>query len=204
MKVRVLYPTMKAMETRAVTPFSTRGLTAEVLRGPYFVCVAEVDIGENNQEKAVCEAIFTASNIGRETGEDVGARAYRQIRQNVNVVKVGASHTTMSVGDAIEIAGRLWVCANGGFVLAEGQGAVVTAARPKSASVLQVARALTRGLLKSGAGKLLGEVQEAAQAAEVDGDDEDLTPTGREQALADKGFLLALANAIEDLLPGLR
>jgi hypothetical protein len=116
MNVRILYPTRAAMETRAVVPFSSTDRTAAVLRGPNFVCVQEYE--DEGEDLEICETAFHATNA---PSQHLPLAQYRLLTRLAEAVKrVGASHTSMSVGDGIEIEGRLYVCASFGFERVEG------------------------------------------------------------------------------------
>jgi hypothetical protein len=68
-------------------------------------------------------------------------------------------------------------------------------------TIHQAARALIRGLASKGVATLAENLVEKAQAAESEAADSD-APIACEQALADRDVLQALADAVEDLLPG--
>ena len=115
-KIRILYPTRQTLKTRADTPFSDTDLTAAVVRGPHFVAVLDGEMDASFlqvDDEGTCERLFRALNAPLDMLNPTDLALLERV---CHAVRVGhASHTSMSMGDAVEIDGRLWVCAAFGF-----------------------------------------------------------------------------------------
>lgn len=80
------------------------------------VCVAEIEVSGGG--RAAGDVAFHTTNAPAEfldaTGRKLQADIFRQ--QNAYRAKHGFIHTSMSVGDAVEVDGELWMCANSGWI----------------------------------------------------------------------------------------
>jgi hypothetical protein len=82
-----------------------------------FISSVVVDVPEGfSNDLQICEAIYKATNLQGDL-EDFGAsiaegRLWKRIE---SVLSATRTHTSISVGDEIEIGGQVYICADFGF-----------------------------------------------------------------------------------------